>query len=164
MGGHYWEKLLYTLAPGRRRTLVLPMGRRKKQTLVGHRKLVIKSKQGSAVAIEQVAVAINQSITKLDQDSRKSWILVSLSHLSYGIQVLGSFHVSTVRARTPYLITSPWFVVNAWNYWNSMNVMPCADKIFALCHTEPLFVRNIKMKLRDQRKFPQFSFLKNSVK
>ena len=45
MGGHYWRKVLHT-GTGEKENPVLPMGRRKK-SLVGHRKLVIKIKQAS---------------------------------------------------------------------------------------------------------------------
>ena len=45
VGGHYWQIVLHT-GTGEKKNPVLPMGRRKK-TLVGHRKLVIKSKQAS---------------------------------------------------------------------------------------------------------------------
>ena len=47
MGGHYCQKILHT-GTGEKENPVLPMGWHKK-TLVGHRKLVVKSKQASTV-------------------------------------------------------------------------------------------------------------------
>ena len=67
MGGHYWQKMLHT-GTGEKENPVLPMGRRKK-TLVGHRKLVIKSKQANTIAAVKLQWSTRE---KLNSDLLKS--------------------------------------------------------------------------------------------